>query len=273
MTIAPLRAVQTTTTSGTGTLTLIAAGTNVRSFNAALGSSSIATHYAISSGTNFEIGIGVYDGGTPGTLTRVTVLASSNSGALVNLPAGTHDVFIPWMPGMWGRRTGTGSDSLAASAWGERYVWTGSSNQTLSFSSAASATPEGAALRVENAGTAILTVDANGTETIGGTTTIALYPGQWAEIARRGSNFDAIGNYGGPPIYKTGTGTLVAGELAVTFATAFPNAILDASAEERGAAAPGTFGAMALSTLATSGFTIYGPVASTAAVRWRAWGY
>lgn len=273
MTMAPLRTLQTTTTTGTGTLTLIAAGTNVRSFNAALGSSSIVTHYCISSGANFEYGIGTYDGGTPGTLTRTTVIASSNAGSAVSLPAGTHDVFVPFVPGERGARTGTGSDSINAAAWGEAYVWTGSSNQTLTFSVAATTIPAASSLLVVNAGTAVLTVDANSTETIGGTTTITLYPGQWAEITRRGSNFDAIGNYGGPQLFKTGTATLVAGEIAVSFATAFPTAILDASAEEYPAAAPGTFAPMALSTLLVSGFTIYGPVASTATVRWRAWGY
>lgn len=273
MTMAPLRTLQTTTTTGTGTLTLIAASTHVRSFNAALGSSSIVTHYCISSGANFEFGIGTYDGGTPGTLTRTSIIASSNAGSAVSLPAGTHDVFIPFVPGEWGASTGTGSDSLSASSWGEAYVWTGSTNQTLSFASAATAIPAASALRVKNRGTAILTIDANGSETINGTTTIALYPNQWAEITRRGSNFDAIGNFGAPPIFKSGTGTLSAGALAVTFATAFPNGIINASARQNAAAAPGTFAVMALGTLATSGFTIYGPVASTATVDWEARGY
>lgn len=273
MTMAPLRAVQTTTTTGSGTLTLIAAGTNNRSLAAALGSGTSVTHYCISSATNFEFGIGTYNGGSPGTLTRTTVIASSNSGALVNLPAGTHDVFLPFVPGMRGISTGTGSDALGASYWGEAYVWTGSTAQTLSIGFAATSVPAAASLLVINAGTGILTFDPYSTETVGGSLTKTLYPGQWVEVFRRGSNYDCIGNVGAPPLYKTGTGTLVAGALAVTFAAQFPNGILDASAEECAAAAPGTFAVMALSTLAVTGFTIYGPVASTAAVRWRARGY
>jgi len=271
--MAPLRTVQTTTTTGSGTLTLIAAATNNRSFANALGSGSVTTHYCISSGANYEFGIGTYDGGSPGTLTRTTVIASSNANALVSLPAGTHDVLIPFVPGARGIRTGTGGDTLGVSAWGEAYVWTGSSAQTLSTGFPAASVPATGSLLIINAGTDILTFDPNSTETVGGTLTQTLYPGQWLEVFRRGSNYDCIGNVGTPPLFKTGTGTLVAGELAVSFAAQFPNGILDASAEECAAAAPGTFAVMALSTLAVTGFTIYGPVASTAAVRWRARGY
>ena len=49
--------------------------------------------YVIQGTTFFEIGLGDFDGGTPGNLTRVTVLTSSNSNALVALPVGVSDVF------------------------------------------------------------------------------------------------------------------------------------------------------------------------------------
>ena len=277
MTIAPLRTVQTTTTTGTGTLTLIAAATNVRSFNTALGSSSIVTHYCISSAANFEIGIGTYDGGTPGTLSRTTIIASSNSGSAVSLPAGTHDVFIPFVPGERGVRTGTGSDSLNATAWGEAYVWTGTGNQTLTFSVAATTIPAAASLLVINAGTAILTVDANSTETIGGTTTKTLYPGQWAEIFRRGSNFDAIGNFNMPSIMKWGSGSTTAGVGSVTFATAFPNLILADSIniQIKGgtSATPTTKSPLIVAgTPSVSGFDVVGAVGDSLSFSYQVWG-
>ena len=276
MTIAPLRTVQTTTTTGTGTLTLIAAATNVRSFNTALGSSSIVTHYCISSAANFEIGIGTYDGGTPGTLSRTTIIASSNSGSAVSLPAGTHDVFIPYLPGERGVRTGTGSDSLNATAWGETYVWTGTSDQTLTFSVAATTIPAACSLRVVNAGTAILTVDANSTETIGNTTTKALYPGHWLEVTRRGSNFDVIGNFNAMPIIKTGTGSTTTGVGSVSFATAFPNGIVASSIGLTIAGGSGATTADALivgSSPTVSGFNVYGNAAQSLSFYWRAEGY
>jgi hypothetical protein len=272
MTIAPYRAKQTTTTTGTGTVTLIAAASNVRSLNAAIGGSSVPTHYVLSGATYYEIGIGVFDGGSPGTLTRATVLASSNAGSLVSLPAGTTDVFIPAMPGLWGIRTGTGSDSPGTALLGETYVWTGSSAGTLSLPAAASCPPYVSAW-VVNQGTAILTIDPNASETINGVATIALYPGQSVEIYRRGSNWDAPGHTTVPPIFKSGSGTMSAGILAVTFATPFPNAIVDASAEQFGATAVGTFNGVALSTLAVNTFTAYSVVGYSGSIRWRAWGY
>jgi hypothetical protein len=55
------------------------------------------TYYAITDSTNaaWEVGIGVYtSSGT--TLSRDTVLESSNSGSLVNFAAGTKDVFVAY---------------------------------------------------------------------------------------------------------------------------------------------------------------------------------
>jgi hypothetical protein len=51
------------------------------------------TYYCITDATNWEVGIGVStDAGT--SLSRTTVLESSNSNALVNFPAGTKTVFV-----------------------------------------------------------------------------------------------------------------------------------------------------------------------------------
>lgn len=87
------RVQETTTTTGTGTVTLAGASTGFQSF-AAVGNGN-TTFYTIadSSGSNWEIGIGTYtSSGT--TLSRDTVLSSSNSGGLVNFPVGTKNVFV-----------------------------------------------------------------------------------------------------------------------------------------------------------------------------------
>lgn len=87
------RVQETTTTTGTGTVTLAGASTGFQSF-AAVGNGN-TTFYTIadSSGSNWEIGIGTYtSSGT--TLSRDTVLSSSNSGSLVNFGAGTKNVFV-----------------------------------------------------------------------------------------------------------------------------------------------------------------------------------
>lgn len=87
------RVKETTNTTGTGTLTLLGAATGFQSFSA-IGNGN-STFYTIveQSGSAWEVGIGTYtSAGT--TLSRTTVLSSSNSGSLVNFSAGTKDVFV-----------------------------------------------------------------------------------------------------------------------------------------------------------------------------------
>lgn len=89
---------ETTTTAGTGTVTLGGAVTGFQTF-AAIGNAN-TTYYTIAGqGTSeWEVGIGTYtSSGT--TLSRDTVLASSNSGSLVNFSAGTKDVFCDYPAG------------------------------------------------------------------------------------------------------------------------------------------------------------------------------
>lgn len=92
------RVKETTTTQGTGTVTLLGASTGYQSF-AVIGNAN-TTYYTIAHQTlsEWEVGIGTYtSSGT--TLSRSTVLASSNSGNLVNFSAGTKDVFVTYPAG------------------------------------------------------------------------------------------------------------------------------------------------------------------------------
>lgn len=89
------RVKETSSTTGTGTITLNGAVTGFQSF-AAIGNGN-TTYYTISdsSSGSWEVGIGTYtSSGT--TLSRTTVLASSNSGSLVNFTSGTKDVFVTY---------------------------------------------------------------------------------------------------------------------------------------------------------------------------------
>jgi len=89
------RVQETTTTTGTGTVTLAGAATGFQSF-AAIGDGN-TTYYTIAGiGTSeWEVGLGTYtSSGT--TLSRTTVLSSSNSGSLVNFSAGTKNVFCSY---------------------------------------------------------------------------------------------------------------------------------------------------------------------------------
>ena len=83
---------ESTNTTGTGTLTLTGATTGFQTF-AAVGDAS-TTYYAILNGNNWEVGLGTYTAsGT--TLSRDTVLSSSNAGAALNLSGGS-DVFCTY---------------------------------------------------------------------------------------------------------------------------------------------------------------------------------
>jgi hypothetical protein len=87
------RVQETTTTTGTGTVTLAGAASGFQSF-VAVGDGN-STYYTITGGEEWEVGIGTYTAsGT--TLSRTTVLSSSNSGSLVNLSAGTKSVFVTY---------------------------------------------------------------------------------------------------------------------------------------------------------------------------------
>ena len=87
------RVQETSTTKGTGTLTLAGAVSGFQSFSV-IGNAN-TTYYAIVGGTEFEVGLGTYTAsGT--TLSRDTVLASSNGGSAVNFSAGTKNVFVTY---------------------------------------------------------------------------------------------------------------------------------------------------------------------------------
>jgi hypothetical protein len=87
------RVKETTTTTGTGTITLAGAVSGFQAFSV-IGDGN-ETFYTIAGGGEWEVGIGTYtSSGT--TLSRDTVLDSSNSGSLVDFAAGTKDVFVTY---------------------------------------------------------------------------------------------------------------------------------------------------------------------------------
>lgn len=89
------RVKETSITSGTGTITLAGASSGFQSF-AAVGNGN-TTYYAIVDATanTWEVGIGTYtSSGT--TLSRDTVLSSSNGGSLVPFSSNEKDVFVTY---------------------------------------------------------------------------------------------------------------------------------------------------------------------------------
>ena len=91
------RVKETTTTTGTGTVTLLGASTGFQSF-AVVGDAN-TTYYTIAaqSGNEWEVGIGTYtSSGT--TLARTTVFSNSSGTqpSALNFSAGTKDVFVTY---------------------------------------------------------------------------------------------------------------------------------------------------------------------------------
>ena len=91
------RVKETTTTTGTGTINLAGAADTFETFVAGIGTTN-KCFYCISHQTanEFEVGIGTVTDASPDTLSRDTIISSSNSDSAVNLSAGTKDVFCTY---------------------------------------------------------------------------------------------------------------------------------------------------------------------------------
>jgi hypothetical protein len=107
---------ETTTTTGTGTISLGGPVSGFEGFSTAIGNAN-TTYYAIADAATgaWEVGLGTYTS-SGSTLARTTVLSSSNAGAAVNFAAGTKDVFVtqPAERALYLAGAGTGINAGAA---------------------------------------------------------------------------------------------------------------------------------------------------------------
>jgi hypothetical protein len=87
------RVQETSSTTGTGTLTLSGAVSGFQTFSSTIGNGN-TTYYTITDGVNWEVGIGTV---AAGTLSRDTVLSNSlGTTALITFAAGTKNVFVTY---------------------------------------------------------------------------------------------------------------------------------------------------------------------------------
>lgn len=105
------RVKQTTTTTGTGTYSLTGTVAGFQGFVVGVGDTN-TTCYCCTDGLDWEIGVGTVTDAATDTLSRATILSSSNSGSAVNWSAGTRDVFCIFPPGMLDYFTGNSTGAF-----------------------------------------------------------------------------------------------------------------------------------------------------------------
>jgi hypothetical protein len=218
------RVKETTTSTGTTAITLAGAVTGYQTFSSAVGNAN-TTYYTIAdqTGANWEVGTGTYTS-AGNTLSRDTVLSSSNAGSLVNFTSGTKDVFVTYPAGKSTYQGGTfslvaGTNVTVTGTWPNQTIAAsgggGSATKTISNKTgaytivsgdlgtiinctsgtftvsltAAATLGSGFTCTIWNTGTGAITIDPNAAETIDGKTTLILRAGEGTDIVCDGTNW------------------------------------------------------------------------------------
>ena len=91
------RVKQTSTSTGTGTINLTGTETGFETFVTGIGDGNSCFYAIANDGTSeFDVGIGTVTDAATDTLSRTTVISSSNSDNLVDFTAGTKTVFCTY---------------------------------------------------------------------------------------------------------------------------------------------------------------------------------
>lgn len=185
----------TTSTTGTGTITLGSAVSGFLSFAGADVTDGATVTYAITDGSNSEIGRGVYtSSGT--TLTR-SVIKSTNSDSAISL-SGTAQVMITPAAEDFlietNAQTGT-TYTVLSSDLGKLVTLSNASAVAVTLPQATSAFGAGWYFRAQNKGAGTVTITPT-TSTINGAATLTLTTGQGAHIVSDGTNYQVISGLG-----------------------------------------------------------------------------
>ena len=205
------RVKETTTTTGTGTINLAGAETGFETFVQGVGNSN-TTYYAIvhTSANEFEVGLGTVTDASPDTLSRTTIISSTNSDSAVDFSAGTKNVFctLPASKAV----VEDGSDNVALA--GTVIVDTGTNGVPTIELKHSNANADnfrimGGQTGVSNAGLSIYDIDQGATRIYVDTNGNAKFyqnalletAGMYFQVAGSSSTFWAIGSTGGsnPP--------------------------------------------------------------------------
>jgi len=200
------RVKETTTSTGTTAINLAGAATGYQTFSSAVGDAN-TTYYTIAdqTGANWEVGIGTYT--TSGnTLSRDTVLSSSNAGSLVDFTTGVKDVFVsyPAEKALYsGGDIGTPASGTLTNCTGYTYANLSGTVPTWNQNTTGTAANVTGLVAVANGGTGTATpaLVAGSNVTITGT-----WPNQTIAASSGGSATKTISN-------KTAAYTVVTGDL------------------------------------------------------------
>lgn len=206
---------ETTTTAGTGAVSLAGAVSGFQAFSAAIGNAN-NTYYTIADPTTgaWEVGIGTYTS-SGNTLSRDTVLSSSNSGSLVNFASNSKDVFVtqPASRAVFVQNAGTGLQTGTTAFTANRVIYSDATSTTatsanLTFNGttlSANALSLTTALTVPNGGTGITSGTSGGVPYFSATTTIAS-----SSVLAANALMVGGGASSAPSTITTGTGVVTA---------------------------------------------------------------
>ena len=205
------RVKETTTTTGTGTINLAGAETGFETFVQGVGNSNTTYYAIVHTGANeFEVGLGTVTDASPDTLSRTTILSSTNSDSAVDFSAGTKNVFCTLPASKAVIEDGSNNVALA----GTVTVDTGTNGVPTielkhSNASADNFRIMGGQTGVSNAGLSIYDIDQGATRIYVDTNGNAKFyqnalletAGMYFQVAGTSSTFWAIGSTGGsnPP--------------------------------------------------------------------------
>ncbi len=201
---------ETCTAAGTGPISLQGAVTGFVTFVAGLSLVSARfVFYVVTNGTDWEWGVGKLTPGTPDSLERTHIYASSNGGSPIVIGAGTYSVFNGVPPNSLDNYVNpqSGAYTLLPTDFNKLVAYTGTADRSWALPKAAEV-GNGFNLAISHHGTAgALTIDPDGSETIDGGATAVIRPGQALVIVSDGTNWriaSAKGYFGTGIIDLTG---------------------------------------------------------------------